>query len=339
MKGIGTKAIKIGVMMVTAVLMLTGCRFGFASDPDDPNEVVQEEPIDTSVDTFEYDASLSGTKITLLNSKAEIQVALTKMAEEYEKKSGVHVEVMPVTDGDSPYTKVVSMYNSGTPPTMAILDTTDVIALAEEKAVDLTGEPWTAEAEGYLTEVNGKIYSFPLCIEGRGLIYNRSVIEETLGREFDPLSVTTMDEFAALPRTTRDVLVSVIVPKNAKGVVYLSQRNQSTDFPVLTCAVANRSGRYVAVIGASPYMAEPVWDEEGILDGIADAKTDGNAALTDNSETNAKIDKFAEYVAEHIRFGSNIRAGAEYREIICRVLTRRAVTQSLDICDDIKHEH
>lgn len=143
--------------------------------------------------------------------------------------------------------------------------------------------------------------------------------------------IMDLDEFAALPRTTRDVLVSVIVPKNAKGVVYLSQRNQSTDFPVLTCAVANRSGRYVAVIGASPYMAEPVWDEEGILDCLADAKTDGNAALTDNSESNAKIDKFAGYVAEHIRFGSNIRAGAEYREMICRVLTRRAVTQSLDI--------
>lgn len=76
--------------------------------------------------------------------------------------------------------------------------------------------------------------------------------------------IMDLDEFAALPRTTRDVLVSVIVPKNAKGVVYLSQRNQSTDFPVLTCAVANRSGRYVAVIGASPYMAEPVWDEEEI---------------------------------------------------------------------------
>lgn len=151
--------------------------------------------------------------------------------------------------------------------------------------------------------------------------------------------IMDLDEFAALPRTTRDVLVSVIVPKNAKGVVYLSQRNQSTDFTVLTCAVANRSGRYVAVIGASPYMAEPVWDEDGILDCLADAKTDSNAALTDNSENNAKIDKFAEYVAEHIRFGSNIRAGAEYREIICRVLTRRAVTQSLDICDEIKHEH
>lgn len=197
-KGIGVKAVKAAIMMATAVLLLTGCRFGFASDPDDPNEVVQEEPIDTSVDTFDYDDSLSGTRITLLNSKAEIQVALTKMAEEFEKKSGVHVEVMPVTDGDSPYTKVVSMYNSGTPPTMAILDTTDVIALAEEKGADLTGEPWTAEAEEYLTEVNGKIYSFPLCIEGRGIIYNKSVIEDTLGEEFDPSSVTTQEEFVRL---------------------------------------------------------------------------------------------------------------------------------------------
>lgn len=147
--------------------------------------------------------------------------------------------------------------------------------------------------------------------------------------------IMDLDEFAALPRTTRDVLVSVIVPKNAKGIVYLSQRNQSTDFPVLTCAVANRSGRYVAVIGASPYMAEPVWDEDGILDGITGAKTDGNKALTENSESNEKIEKFAGYVADHIRFGSNIRAGAEYREMICKVLTRRAVTQSLEICDDI----
>lgn len=148
--------------------------------------------------------------------------------------------------------------------------------------------------------------------------------------------IMDLDEFAALPRTTRDVLVSVIVPKNAKGIVYLSQRNQSTDFPVLTCAVANRSGRYVAVIGASPYMAEPVWDEDGILDGIIDAKTDGNKALTENYENNEKIEKFAGYVADHIRFGSNIRAGAEYREMICKVLTRRAVTQSLENCDAIR---
>lgn len=190
--------ISLGLSLTLLSASLTGCTFGFASDPDDPNEAVQEEPIDTSTDTFQYDTSLSGTSITLLNSKAEIQVALEKMSAEYESRSGVHVEVMPVTDGDSPYTKVVSLYNSGNPPTLSILDTTDVIALAEEKAADLTAEPWVAEAEGYLTEVNGKVYSFPLCIEGRGIIYNRTVIEETLGEPFDPASITTLADFTAL---------------------------------------------------------------------------------------------------------------------------------------------
>lgn len=197
-KKVIARSVSLGLVLVLMTAMLTGCRFGFASDPDDPNEEEKEVPIDTSVDTFEYDSSLGGTNITLLNSKAEIQVALEKMGAEYEKKSGVHVEVMPVTDGDSPYTKVVSLYNSGTPPTASILDTTDVIALAEEKAADLTNEPWVAEAEGYLTEINGKIYSFPLCIEGRGIIYNKAVIEKALGESFDADSITTQSEFVAL---------------------------------------------------------------------------------------------------------------------------------------------
>ena len=193
-----TSLLAAALSVTVAVTALTGCRFGFASDPDDPSEEVKEGPIDTSIDTFEYDSSLEGTEITLLNTKAEIQTALEKMGKQFEEKSGVHVEVMPVTDGDSPYTKMISLYNAGDPPTLAILDTTDVKALAEEKAVDLSGEKWTAEAEEYLTRINGKVYSFPLCIEGRGMIYNKKVIEEALGEEFDPETITTLSEFEAL---------------------------------------------------------------------------------------------------------------------------------------------
>ena len=197
-KAIATVLIVVVVLGALTTAAVSGVRFGFASNPDDPNQVDEAEPIDTSVDTFQYDPSLEGTSITLLNSKAEIQNALVEMGAEFEKKSGVHVEVMPVTDGDSPYTKVVSLYNSGNPPTMSILDTTDVIALAEEKAADLSNEAWLKEAEGYLTEVNGKVYSFPLCIEGRGIIYNKQVIEDTLGETFDPSSLHTLDDFVAL---------------------------------------------------------------------------------------------------------------------------------------------
>ena len=46
--------------------------------------------------------------------------------------------------------------------------------------------------------MNGKVYSFPLCIEGRGIIYNKAVIEETLGESFDADSVTTQADFLKL---------------------------------------------------------------------------------------------------------------------------------------------
>ena len=121
--------------------------------------------------------------------------------------------------------------------------------------------------------------------------------------------ILDLDEFVKMPRKTRDILVSVIVPKKVKAVVYLSQRNQSTDFPVLTCAVAKREEGYVAAVGATPHLAENVWDKEGILTEI-------------NEES---IEKFAAKVAEQIRFGSNMRAGAAYRRIVCQVLVKRAL--------------
>ena len=77
--------------------------------------------------------------------------------------------------------------------------------------------------------------------------------------------IMELDDFVKLPRTVRDILVSVIVPKETEKVVYLSQRNQSTDFPVLTCAVSKGKRGTMAVIGATPYMAEPVYDSENIL--------------------------------------------------------------------------
>ena len=79
------KVTAAGLILALMTTMLTGCRFGFASDPDDPNEEEEVIPIDTSVDTFEYDSSLEGTSITLLNSKAEIQVALGEMGAAFEE--------------------------------------------------------------------------------------------------------------------------------------------------------------------------------------------------------------------------------------------------------------
>ena len=64
-----TRFLALGLSAALTAGLLSGCRFGFASDPDDPNAVEVVEPIDLTVDSFTYDPSLSGTSITLLNSK------------------------------------------------------------------------------------------------------------------------------------------------------------------------------------------------------------------------------------------------------------------------------
>lgn len=116
-------------------------------------------------------------------------------------------------------------------------------------------------------------------------------------------------DFAALPRTTRDILTHVTIPKAQGRVVYLSQRNISTDFPVLTCALRARDGQYTCVIGARPMPAAVFADESGLL---AQGITEDNARA------------FADDIAARAVFGSNMRASADYRREICRVLVRRA---------------
>lgn len=146
---------------------------------------------------------LAGTKISFLNTKGEIQEALEDMAAQFEEETGITVDVQVAGAGESPYTRIISAYNSGTAPTMAMLDTTDVVALAKEYALDLSDEKWNAEVEGQVTKIDGKVYSFPFCVEGRGLIYNKAAIEKTLGKSFDPASINSYDALKALLEALR----------------------------------------------------------------------------------------------------------------------------------------
>lgn len=71
-------------------------------------------------------------------------------------------------------------------------------------------------------------------------------------------------QFASMEKDN-DILVNIIVKKQPLNSVYLSQRNNSTDFPVLTCAAALIDGKARTVIGARPGKAMIVEDEEEIL--------------------------------------------------------------------------
>jgi len=123
--------------------------------------------------------------------------------------------------------------------------------------------------------------------------------------------IVSVADFAAMPYD-RDILVRIIIRKRPGRFAYRSVRNSRTDYPVLACAASCLDGEYRVAIGARPARAIVLTDEKELLkDGI--------------NESSARA--FAEYAAQTVPTGGNIRGSADYRTHLIRVLTQRALLE------------
>ncbi|MDF2869966.1 MAG: molybdopterin dehydrogenase FAD-binding [Anaerocolumna sp.] len=127
--------------------------------------------------------------------------------------------------------------------------------------------------------------------------------------------ILSLEEFTKLPYD-RDLLIRLIIKKEKRKTVYLSQRNTKTDFPVLTCSVSETNGNYRFVIGARPKRAVCFYDRNGILD---------------KEITEASASELGNYISSQVETGSNMRGSEEYRRILAGVLTKRALLQMKDM--------
>lgn len=185
------------VGMLFTVVMVSTLLAGCGKSSTSKDTTVEKSSTDTTAKK-DTDAKTSGIKITMLNTKSEIQTQFEEMAIAYEKETGVKIEVYTAT-GDSPSEEIAKKYAAGDAPTLIMGDPQDVAAIALEKAVDLSGEEWASlGGNQYGITVDGKLYSLPFCIEARGLIYNKTAIEKVTGKEFNPSSIKSMDDLQAL---------------------------------------------------------------------------------------------------------------------------------------------
>ncbi|MCH4178824.1 MAG: FAD binding domain-containing protein [Megasphaera sp.] len=117
----------------------------------------------------------------------------------------------------------------------------------------------------------------------------------------------TLGEFAAAG-PGNDIVTHIVIPRCPRHTAYASLRLNTTDFPVIACAVSATENQVYVSIGARPQRAELQ-----ILP-KADIGHEGLAAT-------------AQRLADGVTYGTNMRGSAAYRHDMAVVLCRRLLMQ------------
>jgi len=145
--------------------------------------------------------AMAADGITIFNSKMEIQSQLEEMAAKYSEEKGVDVEVYYSSDTVAAH--MSTRYASNEPYTISMVDAKDIYSLAPDHGVDLSDQDWVKDTTQAI-DIDGVVYGFPVCVEARGVIYNKTAIEDVTGEEFNPEDYRTYDAFAGLLETLKE---------------------------------------------------------------------------------------------------------------------------------------
>ncbi len=195
------KVVALMLSMAMAGTLLAGCGGGSDSSSETTSGSSGSSSTSTASSSGEDSTAqartdYSGVTIEMLNTKSEIQSQLEDAAEQWGELTGAQLDVYTIGSG-SPSQEISARYAANNAPALIMGDIQDIVSICEENGADLSNESWVQNTD-YAYEQNGVTYAFPLCIESRGLMYNKTAIEETLGEDWDPSSVTNMDDLKDL---------------------------------------------------------------------------------------------------------------------------------------------
>lgn len=200
-----------------------------------------------------------GVSFTIFNSKSEIQEYLEEAAAKYSEENGVNIEVYYSNDTVAAHLSV--KYASKEPYTLSMTDAKDIYTLGAEYGYDMSGQEWVQNTD-YAITVDDKVLGYPVCIEARGMLYNADAIKNVTGEDFDPASITTLDEFTAfldkLVAGGMEAPTAILKPDWSLGAHYLQQ----------------------------------VYEERADVDGFVEALYGGTADLANDAKFNSLMDTF-----------------------------------------------
>lgn len=123
----------------------------------------------------------------------------------------------------------------------------------------------------------------------------------------------SLEEFLLEEDFRKDILEKIIIKKDMKNNAFVTMRNSSVDYAILSVAVSEISNSYRISIGARPQRAVLAYKAMQYLSEVE---------ITDETASVA-----AYMAADEIHFGTNNRGSSEYRKELCKVLVKRAILE------------
>lgn len=139
------------------------------------------------------------TEISVLIGKSEIISQFEEMVEHY-NTSQDQVKVSIISLGNqNAFDKMTTLYASNNAPTIIMMGSE--YESMHDKLLDLSDQPWVSHVmKGSLDYVTdgSQIKGMPVSVEAFGLMYNKKVLDQASGGDFDPASVKTQDQLKSL---------------------------------------------------------------------------------------------------------------------------------------------
>lgn len=191
---------KISMLTLSAILILTIVLTGCAKKDSEATMTAKAPAASTAASAAPAESAAPKKNVTIkmFQFKVEIAEQLQLMVNEYEKETGVKIQIETVGGGADYGAALKAKFNSGDKPDIFNNGGFSDLALWQENLEDLSDQPWVKDLVKGTDEPmtnGGKLYGMPIGVEGYGYIYNKDLFAKAGITEL-PKTITQLDAAA-----------------------------------------------------------------------------------------------------------------------------------------------
>ncbi len=180
------------IKKVLAILLVGTMLFGVLSGCSNN----AADTFETSAAADESPAAMSSSDkptVVLFQNKVEITEALTAFAQEYEKETGIHVEIKSSGGGTSYDDSLMAEFQTDRQPDIFVIGGMGSYNVYKDTILPFDGTEEWIDNTNLALKVDEKTYGYPVAVEGWGMGYNKDLLNKA---GIDHATLTSQEAYA-----------------------------------------------------------------------------------------------------------------------------------------------